>query len=904
MSVFKYKFAVSQQSQLKSSLQKKLLQSLKRQYPYVDDATWKQIFPSKCAVLMSKLSKSTILLYSVKLKSQAPSAAIIYFFQMKVYGKDCIYPSLFLLWKLPNFLPCICIHSPVSKFILRGADLMLPGVSQKVHRYYRSNQPLNTVFAADLSVIRKDDVFSIKVIGNPLPCAVGYSILNSSEITGAGSKGRFMKMMHIFRDQLWEFGGKRKPNAGFLSTVINPIESTAVAAAAADTTASGVEEKDSRANDGGDDSNGVTFDTKFAALSMDEKLSYGFMRTLLAVSPSALPVVVSDIYQSMQQNKERPPFKNIDVKQSSFNKLARFATAPQFASLMVTKKQKSKLMVQSLNSKEIAKYLVLLLNRIEAAQFEAIIQWFHDHEHAEPDSQPNDDDTESQERSENVEPAASLEQQFKSWHDAEFKTDDEDDGHSRSGAGMDAQSVIECLFGGWPSITESESVDRLFLKQCSEKFNVILPEDDDADNGSSKDVESTVNRSNADDVWRLQFLETLRRSVDPEQLPLSVSSFLTRKNMYILKPDFVFSKRNLLNVDLDQDIITSVKQTRWKKSGKFLKMMSKQNIIQLKDCGNTGGELMITRINWEFLANQFNAGGKFEFFSPAAFAKFSAKVLELQGKELRSRNGGRGGSESKESVPDQVEEAKFMASKQQIRIKTLYRANHRLLPIFGDGSISELHTKNKARTFLWSYVQSKKLVKAQSRGEITIDQPLFHMLYDSKMIHNKMAKKDGFKNKKEKEQIAKVRVNSTVHRRDLVNLFDLYLDAYTAIILDEDEEPKYKSGFPPKITVTADKRQGRKFMTHVTGLENYGIDCQQFAAEAKRFFSAAVTISDLSGKKAMMKGGNVKRKVSIQGNKVKTMDSKDVPALLNSHYGIPSQYIHADSTVTKHNTKK
>ena len=154
MSVFKYKFQVSQQSQLKSSHQKKLLKSLQNQYPFVDDATWKEIFPSKSSVLQSKLSKETgIMLYSVKSKNTAASARIpIYFFQMKVYNKDCVYPTLYLLWKWPNFLPCICIHSPVSQFILRGADLMLPGVSQKVHRYYKENPQLNTVHAADLTV--------------------------------------------------------------------------------------------------------------------------------------------------------------------------------------------------------------------------------------------------------------------------------------------------------------------------------------------------------------------------------------------------------------------------------------------------------------------------------------------------------------------------------------------------------------------------------------------------------------------------------------------------------------------------------------------------------------------------------------------------------------------------------
>ena len=43
-------------------------------------------------------------------------------------GRNVLYPTLFLLWKYPEVLPVIRIPSPVSTFLLRGADLMAPGV--------------------------------------------------------------------------------------------------------------------------------------------------------------------------------------------------------------------------------------------------------------------------------------------------------------------------------------------------------------------------------------------------------------------------------------------------------------------------------------------------------------------------------------------------------------------------------------------------------------------------------------------------------------------------------------------------------------------------------------------------------------------------------------------------------
>ena len=44
-------------------------------------------------------------------------------------GRGDFYPTIFLLWKCPTALRNVIIHSPVSEFILNGADLMLPGIA-------------------------------------------------------------------------------------------------------------------------------------------------------------------------------------------------------------------------------------------------------------------------------------------------------------------------------------------------------------------------------------------------------------------------------------------------------------------------------------------------------------------------------------------------------------------------------------------------------------------------------------------------------------------------------------------------------------------------------------------------------------------------------------------------------
>lgn len=391
-------------------------------------------------------------------------------------------------------------------------------------------------------------------------------------------------MMHIHTDQLWEFGGKIKPNAGFLSTVINPIESIDKLHHEKNGN-DGVEQKESDQNQSASvAANTVTFESLFDALSMDQKLSYGFFRTVLSISKSAFPVVVSHLYQTMKQNKEYPQFETIDVKQSTFNKLARFAKSAQFESLIECKQQKSKVLIHAVHSKETAKYLILLLHQIEDTKFDAIIRWFDaqsdDANDDAIDSIESNEPNGSEQVTEQKESASglSLEQRFKSWYDTEFKSPD-DSNDNDHGIKLDADTMIRCLFGSWSLISECDRIEDAFARHLAATFSIILSDDSSADNGLGS---MQVNRANADDIFQCQFLETLKQTVDPNQLPLSVSSAMDKKKMFILKPDFVFSKRNLLRVNLEEDVISSVKQTRWKKSSKFLKVPNKSVTLHMK----------------------------------------------------------------------------------------------------------------------------------------------------------------------------------------------------------------------------------------------------------------------------------------------------------------------------------
>lgn len=117
-------------------------------------------------------------------------------------------PTVYLLWRCPDLLPVVIVHSPVSSYILNGADLMLPGVIVQPDASLPSGSTLPDFAAGALVAIR--------AAGNAMPFAVGITVMSSAAARGGGMRGRGVEVLHAFRDELWVAGGRAVPNAGFL----------------------------------------------------------------------------------------------------------------------------------------------------------------------------------------------------------------------------------------------------------------------------------------------------------------------------------------------------------------------------------------------------------------------------------------------------------------------------------------------------------------------------------------------------------------------------------------------------------------------------------------------------------------------------------------------------------------
>ncbi|CRG96623.1 translation initiation factor SUI1, putative [Plasmodium gallinaceum] len=123
---------------------------------------------------------------------------------------NVIYPTVYTLWKFPNLIPCFVIYPPASEYLLRGADLMIPGICKEIN---------------NLEKLKDGNVWGVRVFNNPYIFAVGQCLIeykNNKELYN--SKGKCLKLIHIFNDELWKLGPQIVPDKSFKNKVIDSVE--------------------------------------------------------------------------------------------------------------------------------------------------------------------------------------------------------------------------------------------------------------------------------------------------------------------------------------------------------------------------------------------------------------------------------------------------------------------------------------------------------------------------------------------------------------------------------------------------------------------------------------------------------------------------------------------------------
>lgn len=179
---------------------KKLRRSVKEKFPLASDPDLDLLLPPKVEITVAKF-QNRVLVYAVE-------GGLSMFFDIDGRGAE-LYPTVFALWQVPHLLPCFTLKAgEVSRFIIGGADLMFPGIS----------------FSLDgLAPFSAGEPWSVKVPGNNAPIAVGTTTMSSDQALKAGLRGKALRIVHCYRDFLWEsVEGRFVPNAGFLEDIVFP----------------------------------------------------------------------------------------------------------------------------------------------------------------------------------------------------------------------------------------------------------------------------------------------------------------------------------------------------------------------------------------------------------------------------------------------------------------------------------------------------------------------------------------------------------------------------------------------------------------------------------------------------------------------------------------------------------
>ncbi|XP_067137065.1 eukaryotic translation initiation factor 2D [Centruroides vittatus] len=182
--MFRKPFKVKSNSQIKGSERKKIRTQLVQQYPLFSSSNINELVPNKDEITHMKLLANnghTITVYCI---GQNPSFFV---------DENVIYPTVYTLWKFPDLLPVLTTWPLVFDKLIRGADLMLPGL-------------IIDQDDENLDSLKIGDVCAVKLAGNKSAVAVGTLVVTGNELKLKGKKGKAMILVHIYKDLLYALG--------------------------------------------------------------------------------------------------------------------------------------------------------------------------------------------------------------------------------------------------------------------------------------------------------------------------------------------------------------------------------------------------------------------------------------------------------------------------------------------------------------------------------------------------------------------------------------------------------------------------------------------------------------------------------------------------------------------------
>jgi len=167
---------ISGQSQVKSSVQRAIRQSILDQYPDLEEEI-EELLPKKAPLLVAKCTNHISLIAS-------GATYVPLFFQTR---DGPFVPTLHMLHQFPDMLPKYRVDRGAIRFVLSGANIMAPGL---------------TSAGGSMDDVPADAVVGIFAEGKEHALAIGVTLMSTADIRST-NKGIAVENTHYLGDGLW-----------------------------------------------------------------------------------------------------------------------------------------------------------------------------------------------------------------------------------------------------------------------------------------------------------------------------------------------------------------------------------------------------------------------------------------------------------------------------------------------------------------------------------------------------------------------------------------------------------------------------------------------------------------------------------------------------------------------------
>ncbi|VDO87498.1 unnamed protein product [Schistosoma curassoni] len=196
-------FAVRSNSQIKSceKSEKQLLNSFYDQYE-LDPTNILEIFKTKDVHRLKVITSSEIKVNIYKFGN----------IPLIIENEKERLPTVYLLWHLPNLLPHFKVHENLVSVLMKGADLMLPGVVTD-----------GPILPYTFNKIEKGVLCCISTTSNRAPIAIGHTAMSNYDMYMSAGKGKAVSVFHVMGDHVWYVSKFKFPLLYHLTVTNYPI---------------------------------------------------------------------------------------------------------------------------------------------------------------------------------------------------------------------------------------------------------------------------------------------------------------------------------------------------------------------------------------------------------------------------------------------------------------------------------------------------------------------------------------------------------------------------------------------------------------------------------------------------------------------------------------------------------